>query len=269
MGHIRLGRLPKTLAWRDVIGLLDTEPDDAASIASATVRAADARLRKLANDPSLAYSVWLLVRVMTAARSDNFHAELNRLGIPVSGETSSLGLVAQIGDRARDELAQFDTSGHAREIAAQSLRQTLHDTVLQTGADMFMASSEDAQRALRSYSTQARFGELLRRYFATFMSRTLRSVVERELTNHVGRGHAMANASESVEFLQQLDRHVWQVSRIVEDFSGGWYSKLNWETGGEITQAETQGFVAHAPRYPEQESLPSVSRVSGLGPRDR
>ncbi len=68
MGHIRLGRLPKTLAWRDVIGLLDTEPDDAASIASATVRAADSRLRKLASDPSLAFSVWLLVRAMTAAR---------------------------------------------------------------------------------------------------------------------------------------------------------------------------------------------------------
>src|SRR5258708_4813722 len=61
MGHVRLGRLPKTRRWAEVIALLtDSSPEDVAAIASATVQAADRRLRELARDPSLTYCFWLL-----------------------------------------------------------------------------------------------------------------------------------------------------------------------------------------------------------------
>src|SRR4051812_26995632 len=62
MGHVRLGRLPKTRRWREVVDLLATSPMDTPTVAQATVAAADVRLRELASDPSLVHSFWLLTR---------------------------------------------------------------------------------------------------------------------------------------------------------------------------------------------------------------
>lgn len=74
MGHIRLGRLPKTLRWQGVVGLLDTAPDDVPAVARATVEAADACLRGLARDPSLTHCFWLLTRIAAASREADFSA---------------------------------------------------------------------------------------------------------------------------------------------------------------------------------------------------
>ncbi len=53
MGHVRLGRLPKTPRWIEVINLLDTAAPDPAGLAAAVVRAAEFRLRQLANDEGM------------------------------------------------------------------------------------------------------------------------------------------------------------------------------------------------------------------------
>ncbi len=53
MGHVRLGRLPLTHRWQQVMDLLTTVPEDSLGIASAVVHAAEGRLRELVGDPSL------------------------------------------------------------------------------------------------------------------------------------------------------------------------------------------------------------------------
>ena len=86
------------------------------------------------------------------------------------------------------------------------------------------------------------------RFFADFFARTLRSYVDRELSNHVGGDSALSTITESRDFLDSLDLHARQTARIMEEYAGGWYSKNNWEAQGEISQEETQRFVAHALR---------------------
>ena len=104
------------------------------------------------------------------------------------------------------------------------------------------------QNAFRAYSTPVQFGNLAHRFFADFFARTLRSYVDRELSNHVGGGSALSTISESQQFLNSLDLHARQTARIMEEFAGSWYSKNNWESKGEISREETQRFVAHALR---------------------
>ena len=60
MGHLRLGRLPKTRRWSEVVDLLEADPTDAARITSATVVAAEAHLQSLPRNDSLTYAFWLL-----------------------------------------------------------------------------------------------------------------------------------------------------------------------------------------------------------------
>ncbi|HZA25431.1 MAG TPA: hypothetical protein VFA32_23025, partial [Dehalococcoidia bacterium] len=66
--------------------------------------------------------------------------------------------------------------------------------------------------------------------------------------NHVGSTGGPANLGESRQFLDALDLHARQSARIVEDFAGGWYSRHNWESRGEVSREETQRFMAYALR---------------------
>jgi hypothetical protein len=95
MGHIRLGRLPKTLRWQGVIALLDSTPDDVPAIARATVEAADTCLRALAHDPSLVHCFWVLTRLTTAAREVDFASATVALGLPAPRADSALAFIAQ------------------------------------------------------------------------------------------------------------------------------------------------------------------------------
>ena len=45
-----------------------------------------------------------------------------------------------------------------------------------------------------------------------------------------------------------IDLHARQSAAIMREFAGGWYSKQNWETQGEITLDDAQRFVAVALR---------------------
>ncbi len=72
MGHTRVGRLPKTQRWRDVVAILDAPDPDATRVAAATAHAATRRLNALVDDPSHTYCFWLLTRLASAARRPDF-----------------------------------------------------------------------------------------------------------------------------------------------------------------------------------------------------
>src|SRR5690349_20610234 len=106
MGHNRLGRLPKTQRWREVVRLIDDSPTDTSAVARATVRAAEARLRELGRDPALAYCFWLLTRIASASRSPDFPEQLALLGLDPEGTTTVLSFIAQVSDRVGRELGR-------------------------------------------------------------------------------------------------------------------------------------------------------------------
>ena len=246
MGHRRLGRLPRSRRWDEVVELLETSPEDVGGIAAATITAADARLNKFSHDPSLVYCFWLLTRVMSAAKGDDFARELSRLGVQVQDNTPTIAFVAQLSDQIRDRLSRHPESGFISEIASLALRAALTETVALRGKSLFATNLEDLQRSFREYSTIRQFGEVSQRFFGAFLSRVLRSLVDRELADHVGSGRSFATIEASSEFLDTLGTYSRQVSLIVRDFGGEWYSKHNWEAKGEITEDEAAGFVSHA-----------------------
>ena len=60
MGHIRLGTLPRSKKWRDVVGLIDSEaPIDA--IAEAAAKASETDLSRVSDDPRFQFVSDLLV----------------------------------------------------------------------------------------------------------------------------------------------------------------------------------------------------------------
>lgn len=248
MGHLRLGRLPKTQKWTQVVDLLDTAPTDVPGIARAVVEAADGQLRFLASDSSLAYCFWILTRVTWAARQPDFLVKLEQLGIFTSRDASVLTFIAQLTDIAQGQISRNPQSGPFGELASLAMSRALTETIGEHGTTLFGSSMEDLQRACASYSTRRRFGVLARQFFGDFFARMLRYFVAKELANHVGFEKGIRGIRESSEFVRSLDLHARQSARIVEEFASGWYSKHNWESKGEISLEDAQGFVAVALR---------------------
>jgi hypothetical protein len=248
MGHNRLGRLPRTRRWREVVALLDAPSVPAEAVASAAVEAADRRYGELAHDPALNYAFWVLVRVTWAARSESFLRDLAWLGVRESPDASALGLISSAVEHVRSELSRLPDQNDFAEIATLAVARALTETVGREGPGLFSSTAEDARRAFRSYSTPTKFGRLAHIFFADVMARSLRAFVDRELSNHTGAGKAIKTSDDGADFLAALDLHTRQGARIVEEFSGGWYSLHNWETSGEISLEESGRFVAQAMR---------------------
>jgi hypothetical protein len=82
MGHVRLGRLPQTRNWQDVVGLLGAAaPVD--RVAAASALAAERAIGRAAADPAVTHAVWLLTQLPLAARTRDFPGALRVLGLEI------------------------------------------------------------------------------------------------------------------------------------------------------------------------------------------
>jgi hypothetical protein len=61
MGHVRLGRLPQTRNWQNVVGLLGAAAP-ANRVAAASALAAEHAIGQAAADPALTHAIWLLTQ---------------------------------------------------------------------------------------------------------------------------------------------------------------------------------------------------------------
>jgi hypothetical protein len=246
MGHHRLGRLPKTQRWREVVDLLSASPGDIQAISRAVLWAAEERLRALAHDESLTYSFWLLTRITWAARQDDFAHVLSELGLDVAEDTSSLVFISSVADRLRGRFAKHTQSGPFTELASIALRRALSETIGQRGPSLFDSSVEDLRLALRTYSTQVQFGAVAHLFFGDFLARTLTYFLDKEVANAVGALPGRSAVDTNGELLASIDLYARQSARIARDFASGWYTKHNWQSKGEISQDEAGRFVAYA-----------------------
>jgi hypothetical protein len=80
MGHIRLGTLPKTQKWNQVVNLI-AGGEDVGRIAAASADAAEHSLQRASDDEGLAHAFWLLTQIPQAAKQSDFSDRLWRLGL--------------------------------------------------------------------------------------------------------------------------------------------------------------------------------------------
>jgi len=242
MGHIRLGRLPRTRKWNQVLGLIGGGAD-APEVAASAMEASQGGLVKAAKDPGLIHTVWLLTQIPLAARSEHFADGLRQLGLEVSNAPSLLEVAGAFTGAVDAHLRRGGGRTDLGEMAEMAAAETLTRLGNVKTASLFGATAADVQQAFGSFSTTKQFGTLAREFFTRLSKKYLTYFLSRELSNYVdgGGGSRFSNIDEHAEFNEALDLHCRQASRIVEEFSGGWFSKANFEGG--ITPEKAAGFV--------------------------
>jgi hypothetical protein len=79
MGHIRLGKLPRTRKWKHVTGLLEIG-SDVFTVADASLPAAKIGLAGAADDPGFLHTLTSIFRFLESSGSKEIDANLNREG---------------------------------------------------------------------------------------------------------------------------------------------------------------------------------------------
>jgi len=236
MGHVRLGVLPKSRKWNQVVDELRLGADIDAVAASAA-DAAEATLQATSNDPAFLHAFWLLTQVPLAARGPDFADDLRRLGMQVSDQPSLMDVAAAISaavDRyARERGGRTDLGEMAQMAAVESLAALIGPSL----PSLFEPTPGEVQRAIGRFAGGDRFSALAREFFARLTQRTLDYYLSRELSNHMGAGELFGDDAARSQFDDALDRHCREAARIVEAFAGGWYGKNVYQSGGLTTEA--------------------------------
>jgi hypothetical protein len=237
MGHTRLGNLPKTQKWAQVIALIQSLADPA-MVAAATLRASKEGLDRVTRDPALIHSFWLLTQIPLCARKGDYVQNLRQIGIDVQEAPTLMELVGSFSDsvdaRIRETGGRTDLGEMAQMGAAASLAG-----MLKTGAStLFGTDAEVVRNELYKLSTPRNFSILARDFFAKLTEKYVTFFASRELSNK------MPSISANRDFREALALHCRQTSLIVEKFAEDWFSKHNYQGG--ITYRKTGAFLDYA-----------------------
>jgi hypothetical protein len=241
MGHIRLLTLPKTKKWQQVVSLIASGAD-VDHIAAASADAAEHGLERASQDEGFAHAFWLLTQIPQAARQSNFADRLWELGLTVTSTPSLLEIVASFTSAVDRHVGERGKRSDFGEMAQRAAADTLTSLVGRELPSLFRPTAGDVQQALAKLGTSDRFSIVARDFFSRLTTRSLGYFLSRELSKHVGPGKRFAAVSEHSDFNAALDLHCREASRIIKEFSGGWYGKTL-QQERQITRGEATKFA--------------------------
>jgi hypothetical protein len=244
LGHIRVGMLPKRYGWSQVVGALQGIDRPDAEIFDAATKAAVRTLAATKYQGSLNFCYWLFLSLVRVSRGEHFVHELRRIGVQVPEVDSAPALIAAIGAYARTRLQAEAWIGIPDELALQAFQGAVSDVVVQEATTLFGATIDTAQAAFRKLSTKTEVSRVARRFFSEFLFKLLERALEREVSGALLRGERFGNSHDLTEFRNRLRTYCWDVAKIVEEYSGGWYSKHTWL--GDVAETDTMAFTSYA-----------------------
>ncbi len=164
MGHVRLGTLPQTRAWRDVVRLI-TDGAEVVTIADVTINAADKAFARMATDVGFKKAVWLLTQLGVAAKHSDPSMHLQKIGLTLSAHTS-IAEVASCIKRAFDQqMSRVKSDSDISSIASNALVSAITTHLNTRLGGLFEASSSEVHSALGELGKQKAFGELSCTFF--------------------------------------------------------------------------------------------------------
>jgi len=241
MGHLRLGNLPRTRKWQDVVGLIEGGAGTA-QIANATISAAERGLNLAAEDRGLVETIWLLTQLPLAARKDNFATALRDAGLDVSDSPGLMEIVGAVSDAIDRRLANNSGRTDLGEMAQMAASETLHQVIGSRLPSLFAPTPDDVRAEFARLATNKQFSTFARDFFARLSNKCLNYFLSRAMAYHVGEGKRFTTLAQQAEFSQALETHCGEAAKIVEEFSGGWFTKVNWEQKG-IPRENAAGFA--------------------------
>jgi len=242
MGHTKLGALPKSKKWIEVINLIDSDTD-LSEIALAVLKASEKAFDKIPFDRGLILTYWLMTQIPLAAKKEDFTKALNLIDIHVSKEPGIFEIIASFNESIERQLRPNGLVSDISEMALSSASESLSAIVYEKSNSLFGRTSEDIKNVFASFAQSREFANLGREFFSRFTEKYLMYFLSKELSNHISEHKRFNDISSHEVFKQALSTYCWEIAKIVEGFSGAWYAKYQSE---ELSKGWVSGFLKDA-----------------------
>ncbi len=254
MGHERVGYLPKTKRWRDIVegiagfgGVGDGGGGDSAGgeidvseIVQQTTDNLRDRFENLERDDSLLSAFRFLVCLPIAARSNLPKEELARLGITVPSNPSPVSLAKALqlympANAGSMEYARIAQNAVVDAIAVWSGRADRPE-------DNLFGVANQSFDVWKKAADGAGFCELSRIFFGKFTERYLKYFLEREASSVLPGIQQRDRFSDQIGLhVDDVSSHAFETAKITQSFAAGWFNKH--AKTGVPTNASMQGFL--------------------------
>jgi hypothetical protein len=98
---------------------------------------------------------------------------------------------------------------------------------------------------LSEFRKQKEFSQLSKQFFSGLSNHCMDYFLSQTLSSQIGEGQRFASMNEKAQFDQALTTHCREAAKIVEEYSGGWFSKHMYEEAGDISRESVRGFASY------------------------
>lgn len=243
MGHERVGVLPKTKPWEDLVGQIAVwaeAEEDVADIVDRTISNVDARFRRMHKDEGVVACFRFLLALSISSRRDDPREALREHGVSCPDEVTPLTLTKAL----REYISGTYESAEYKEIGVRSVAEAISQwTRKNTPQHTHLFEPQgNPFDPWRKASRGSGFCELGQLFFAAYTKRYLGYFLDRTASASLGDIGLREKFSRQVD--QQADqatRHAMETAQITRSFAAGWFNKRTRE--GMPTDEEIRGFL--------------------------
>lgn len=246
MGHQRLGRLPASKAWREIVACLVSGKESVSELADRVFDASEKALSNASNDPAFREAIYLLCKIPIAAQADDLALAFAQLGIHVPANPTRTDIIAGF-ERAIEKAQRSgskditDLSDIAKQAAISALNSLLAKPPPAPQLDLWKKPIEGAHLTLKHCATPEGFADLAQSFFAYIGENNTRYYIDRELPKHLG-GFVKSTVDMAL-FDQNNRQHSKETALIMRFYAKEWYAKVNYHEKKKITLKDTAGFA--------------------------
>lgn len=246
MGHKRLGWLPKSKIWRDIVDELGSFAlglKDVSAIANHTLREVQDRYTELRNDPSIQSAFEFLLQVSFAFQKEDPLKYLTENKILDNKELSVLKLARAATNYKNNEVVSHEYQSFARQAAVDAINNWYKDNI-ERGQTLFNEGIDSSQIFSKAANGSG-FCELSRLYFSKLTERYLKYFLEREASAKITNLSTRKKFSSEIENqINQISKHAFETAKITQSYSAGWFN--NNARGKFPEEKEIKGFLSYA-----------------------
>jgi hypothetical protein len=241
MGHERIGFLPHRKQWNaiiDKIALFGDGEVSVSQIANDTLNAIKKNYEAMPYDESVIKALSFLATLSYSANLDNQIEFLNDNGYSVDSELSLLSLMSSAQGYITTEYGSLETNKLAKDAAMQAVI----DYQRRNKTDQISLFTGETENVWSNAGTGAAFCELTRTFFASLTERQLKYYIERTAASSIDNYNTLQSFNSKLsEESKAIAEHTFEISKLVQSFSAGWFNKNG--VHSLPTEIQIQGFL--------------------------
>lgn len=245
MGHERVGLLPHSKRWRDVVAQMASSTgtaEEVADLAEATLNNVRSRLRQVSSDDGVSAAFQFLIALAKNTASSEHSAVSNSPQIDFDGSPTTLRLVSELRTWVDQHQGSKEYADLAKKACADAM--VLWSEQQRQQGSLF-GDGNESKGVWQKADSGAGFCEVARLFFSKFTERYLNYFLGREASSAAS-GAVERDALETQlrSHVDGISRYAFESARITQSFAAGWY---NQHARNSIpSESEIKGFLAVA-----------------------